>query len=209
MEIMALLKSFIYLTASSLLVPVLLLLAILTVWLVVYSGSFCGLWLARARLPRRIDVILCLERRDVTNLPAPVRHFYHSLTALNRPLENGSEDETGKKDRRQAEIAVLNLLRETEHRRWRSLDRLKMLIRIGPGLGLIGTLIPMGTGLASLSQGDLTRLSGDLVIAFTTAVVGMALGLLSYFFFTVQRRWVEEDVRNMELICELEMGKHE
>ena len=99
----------------------------------------------------------------------------------------------------------MNLLRDTEHQLWRSLDKLKMLIRIGPGLGLIGTLIPMGTGLASLSQGDLTRLSGDLVIAFTTTVVGLALGLVSYFFFTIQRRWVEEDVKNMELLCEVSM----
>jgi biopolymer transport protein ExbB/TolQ len=89
------------------------------------------------------------------------------------------------------DIAALNLLRETEHGMWKSLDHLKLLIRIGPGLGLIGTLIPMGTGLAALSQGDLARLSGDLVAAFTTTVVGMALGLISYLFFTIQRRWRE------------------
>jgi biopolymer transport protein ExbB/TolQ len=105
------------------------------------------------------------------------------------------------------EIAILNLLRESEHQLWKSLDRLKMLIRIGPGLGLIGTLIPMGTGLAALGQGDLSRLSGDLVIAFTTTVVGMALGLVSYFFFTIQRRWVEEDVKNMELVAEILMAE--
>ena len=67
----------------------------------------------------------------------------------------------------------------------------------------------MGTGLASLGQGDLTRLSGDLVIAFTTTVVGMALGLVSYCLFTVQRRWVEEDVKNMELAAEVLAGQSE
>lgn len=189
MEIMALLKSFIYLAASSLLMPTLLLLSALTVWLVIYSGSFCGLWLVRNRLPRPVDVINSLESRTFADFPAPVQRFCQRLFELN--------------DRNQAEIAVLNLLRETEHRLWTSLDRLKMLIRIGPGLGLIGTLIPMGTGLASLGQGDLTRLSGDLVIAFTTTVVGMALGLISYFFFTIQRRWVEEDIKNMELAAEI------
>jgi len=64
----------------------------------------------------------------------------------------------------------------------------------------------MGTGLASLGQGDLTRFTGDLVIAFTTTVVGLALGIVSYFFFTVQRRWVEEDVKNMELAAETLAG---
>ncbi|MCF6291477.1 MAG: MotA/TolQ/ExbB proton channel family protein [Desulfobacterales bacterium] len=192
MDIMALLKSFIYVAASSLLLPVLLLLSILTVGLVIYSGSFAGLWLGRSRLPRQVDVINSLKHRTFSDFPAPVRRFGKRLVEI--------------KEWDRAGIGALNLLRETEHQLWKSLDRLKMLIRIGPGLGLIGTLIPMGTGLASLGQGDLSRLSGDLVIAFTTTVVGMALGLVSYFFFTIQRRWVEEDVKNMELICELEIG---
>ncbi len=189
MDIIALLTSFIYLVSSSLLLPMLLLLSLLTVWLVVYSGRFFALWLARKRLPRRLDTIEAFIDKRLNDFSAPVRHFSQQFLQLHKPEI--------------AEIAVLNLLRDTEHRMWRSLDRLKMLIRIGPGLGLIGTLIPMGTGLASLGQGDLSRLSGDLVIAFTTTVVGMTLGLVSYFFFTIERRWVEEDVKNMELFCEL------
>ena len=192
MDIMALLKSFIYIAASSLLLPVLLLLAVLTIWLVVYSGSFFGLWLARIRLPRQINMINLFKRQTFTDVPVPVRRFGQKLIEL--------------KQQNQGEIEVLNLLRETEHGLWRSLDGLKILIRVGPGLGLIGTLIPMGTGLAALGQGDLTRLTGDLVIAFTTTVVGLALGIVSYFFFTIQRRWVEEDVKNMELAAEVLAG---
>jgi len=78
-----------------------------------------------------------------------------------------------------------------------------MIIRIGPGLGLIGTLIPMGTGLAALGQGDMTKLSSDLVIAFTTTVVGLALGMVAFFFFTIKKRWVEEDIKNIELATDL------
>ncbi len=192
MDIMALLKSFIYLAASSLLLPVLLLLTLLSIWLIVYSGSFFSLWLARIRLPAKVDVISTITNGDYTGLSAPVIRFCRKLQEF--------------KNLKHTDVEVLNLLRDTEHGLWKSLDGLKMLIRIGPGLGLIGTLIPMGTGLASLSQGDLTRLSGDLVIAFTTTVVGMALGLLSYFFFTIQRRWAEEDVKNMELAAELLMA---
>lgn len=194
MDIIALLASFIYLLSSSLLLPVLVLLSLLIVWLVMYSGQFFGLWLARKRLPAINDPLAAILSHHFESFPGTVRSFAEAFRGLH----------TGP----QADIAVLNLLRYHEHRMWCSLDRLKLLIRIGPGLGLIGTLIPMGTGLAALAQGDLTRLSGDLVIAFTTTVVGMALGLLSYFFFTIQRRWVEEDVKNMELLCELLMGDH-
>jgi len=61
----------------------------------------------------------------------------------------------------------------------------------------------MGTGLAALGEGDLTRLSSDLVIAFTTTVVGLALGITAFFFHTIRRRWVEHDVRSMEFVTEV------
>lgn len=191
MNIIAFLTSFIYLVSSSLLLPMLLLLSLLTVWLVVYSGSFFALWLARKRIQPPVNAIESLQAQRFDEFSGPVRAFSRAFVQARQAA--------------MADVAVINLLRDTEHRMWRSLDRLKLLIRIGPGLGLIGTLIPMGTGLASLSQGDLTRLSGDLVIAFTTTVVGMTIGLLSYFFFTIQRRWVEEDMKNMELLCEVSM----
>lgn len=195
MDIIALLKSFIYLAASSLLLPVLFILSCLAVWMVVYAGSFAGLWLARKRLPRPVDAMQAAAGKDLSLFSLPVRRFCRQLSRV----KTGSHPD----------IAALNLLRETEHGMWKSLDHLKLLIRIGPGLGLIGTLIPMGTGLAALSQGDLARLSGDLVVAFTTTVVGMALGLISYLFFTIQRRWVEEDLKNMALICELNVARIE
>ena len=76
-------------------------------------------------------------------------------------------------------------------------------MRTAPSLGLLGTLIPMGTGLAALGQGDMTRLSTDLVIAFTTTVTGLAIGTAAFCFYTVKRRWIEEDIKNMELVTEI------
>lgn len=193
MEIAASLTACIYLISSSLLVPVLCLLSLSTLWLLVYSGSFFGSWLKRKQLRRPADPIHTLLEQSFVQFSGPVRHFITQLLELKR--------------HNRQEIAVLNLLRETEQEFWASLDRLKILVRIGPGLGLIGTLIPMGTGLAGLSQGDFSRLSGDLVIAFTTTVVGMALGLVSYCYYTIQRRWIEEDLKNIELATELLIGE--
>ena len=102
-----------------------------------------------------------------------------------------------------SEAAIENLLQETTLRLWTSMDRLRILVRTAPSLGLLGTLIPMGTGLAALGQGDMTRLSADLVIAFTTTVTGLAIGAAAFFFYTVRRRWVEEDIKNMELATQM------
>ena len=194
MQILACLKTFIYIIASSLFLPVLLILSALFVWMLVYSGTFFKSWLQRSRLKKQgenlPEKILSGQYKD--SLPIRVVNI---LTRL--------ESMKGKT----ASVQVLNLIRDTEHRMFTSLDGLKMMIRIGPGLGLIGTLIPMGTGLASLGQGDLTQLSQSLVVAFTTTVVGMALGLLAYFYFTIQRRWVEQDIKNVQLAAQLLMGE--
>lgn len=192
MQLTAFLKTFIYLSASSLFVPVLLILSCLLVWMLVYSGGFFRRWIERLRLksdPQSLPELI-LSGQAGEYLTAPVDRVVEVLAETN-----------------QDPVRVINLLRDTEHAMWKSLDMLKMMIRIGPGLGLIGTLIPMGTGLASLGQGDLGQLSQDLVVAFTTTVVGMALGLLAYFYFTVQRRWVEQDIKNMELAAELLAGR--
>ena len=194
MQILAVLKTFIYLIASSLFLPVLLILSVLFVWMLVYSGTFFKSWLQRSRLKKQgenlPEKILSGQYKD--SLPIRVVNILNRLESM-----KGNT----------ASVQILNLIRDTEHRMFTSLDGLKMMIRIGPGLGLIGTLIPMGTGLASLGQGDLTQLSQDLVVAFTTTVVGMALGLLAYFYFTIQCRWVEQDIKNVQLAAQLLMGE--
>jgi len=197
MGIGALLKSFIYLIASSLLYPVLFLLVVLTVWILIYGGSFFAEWLERVRLfkyqPEDLPKII--------KAPDDRRIFSHRVNYyienLRRVLADSGES---------IEVVVENILQENTLNLWKSLDRARMVIRVGPSLGLIGTLIPMGTGLGALSQGDMTKLSTDLVIAFTTTVVGLAVGITSYFFYTIKRRWIEEDIKNIELATEILAG---
>ena len=198
MDIGALLKSFIYIISSSLLYPVLFLLVFLTGWILIYSGSFFAEWLERIRLkkypPERLPRII----RQGDN-PGVFSHRVNSYIKDIQRLLNNEDQST--------EAEIENFLQEKTLSIWKSLDRSRMVIRIGPGLGLIGTLIPMGTGLAALGQGDMTKLSSDLVIAFTTTVVGLAVGIVAYFFYTVKRRWVEEDIKNIELATEILANK--
>lgn len=193
MNIGALLQTFIYLVSSSLLYPVLVALSLLVVVVIVQAGGFFAEWLERLRLrpcPSQ-DLPRLLQSGLATD--AVSHRVNHYLTVLSEiRAQQGNH-----------QIAVENLLQSTTLALWKSMDRLRILVRTGPSLGLLGTLIPMGTGLASLGQGDLTKLSSDLVIAFTTTVVGMAAGTLAFCFYTVRRRWLEEDIKNMELATEL------
>ncbi len=61
----------------------------------------------------------------------------------------------------------------------------------------------MSTGLAALSQGDMSKLASELVLAFTTTVVGLAIGTSSYFLYWKKRRWIEQDIRRMEFLTEI------
>ena len=193
MDIGALLKSFIYLISSSLLYPVLLLLVLLSVITLVLAGSFVAEWLERLRLhaapPEKLPLMLKQGLKN-GNLSARVTRYMGVLQGF----------ET---DRGMVDLSVENLFQETSLSLWKSLDRLKILVRVAPSLGLIGTLIPMGTGLAALGQGDMTQLTTDLVIAFTTTVVGMAIGTAAFFFYTIKRRWIEQDVKTMALATDI------
>ncbi|WP_448873699.1 MotA/TolQ/ExbB proton channel family protein [Desulfobulbus propionicus] len=196
MDIGALLKTFIYLVSSSLLYPVLLALSLLVLMIIIQAGGFFAEWLERLRLrpcpsqdlPRLLQTG---QARDV--ISHRVNRYLQALAQIRSQPGNHP-------------IIVENLLQSTTLELWTSMDRLRILVRTGPSLGLLGTLIPMGTGLASLGQGDLTKLSSDLVIAFTTTVVGLAAGTVAFCFYTVRRRWLEEDIKNMELATELLMN---
>ena len=71
------------------------------------------------------------------------------------------------------------------------LERVDLLARSGPILGLMGTLIPLGPGLSALGNGDLSQLATAMTVAFDTTVVGLVIGLLAYIVGRVRRRWFE------------------
>ena len=54
----------------------------------------------------------------------------------------------------------------------RRLARTRLLVRAGPALGLMGTLIPLSPALTGLANGNTAALSQNLRIAFSVTVVG-------------------------------------
>jgi len=103
------------------------------------------------------------------------------------------------------DVRVENILQEHEIKMSKSLDKMRILVRIGPILGLMGTLIPMGGALLALSQGDLTMMANNLIIAFSTTVVGLAVAAVALVMTVHRERWYEEDMKNMEYLTELMM----
>ena len=85
----------------------------------------------------------------------------------------------------------------------RDVNRVRVLVRLGPCLGLAGTLIPLGPGLVALSEGDLGRLSAQLVVAFSTTVVGLLIGGVSYVIAMARAHTADLLAGDIELLADL------
>jgi biopolymer transport protein ExbB/TolQ len=92
------------------------------------------------------------------------------------------------------------MVREAEVIAHKRLSRLQILVRIGPMIGLVGTLIPLGPALQGLSKSDLDELGTHMNIAFTMTVFGILIGAMAYALYVVHRSWSEQDLSDLELI---------
>lgn len=176
MNILAGLETFLYTISSALIYPVVAGLTALTLWVFVYFGSFLREYLERKR------------------------GYYSSVERYKRMLdyEMSKASANGNLD-----INLERLLQDSELGLIKSLDRIRFVIRVGPALGLMGTLIPMGISLSSLAQGDMPKMASSMVTAFTTTVVGLACGVVAYLISLVKEKYVRVDMREMEYLTEL------
>lgn len=80
----------------------------------------------------------------------------------------------------------------------RRLDRTRLLVRAGPALGLMGTLIPLAPGLADLGRGDIASLAAELQTAFAATVVGLLVGTVAFALTLTRTRMYSEDLTALE-----------
>jgi biopolymer transport protein ExbB/TolQ len=103
-------------------------------------------------------------------------------------------------------VKPLKLLQEYEFHTVKRLERTRVLVRIGPMLGLMGTLIPLSPALVALSEGDTTELADDLRIAFSVTVIGLLIGGLAFVVSIVRDRIYSQDISDLEYLLELLEG---
>lgn len=97
---------------------------------------------------------------------------------------------------------IEHLVLEAEERLKHSLNPSRMLVKVAPSLGLLGTLIPMGVSLASMAAGNLEAMAGQMVVAFTTTIIGLACGTGAYVVNLVRQGWVNEVIREQRFLAE-------
>lgn len=79
----------------------------------------------------------------------------------------------------------------------------KTLAKMGPMLGLMGTLIPMGPALVGLSTGDIASMAYNMQVAFATTVVGLFSAAIGFITGQVKTRWYQHDRVNLQFLADL------
>jgi biopolymer transport protein ExbB/TolQ len=85
----------------------------------------------------------------------------------------------------------------------KELERCQLLIRVGPMLGLMGTLVPMGPALVALAAGDMATMAVNMQVAFSTTIVGIFVGGVGFFAQLVKKRWFNSDVTTLHYLLDL------
>ncbi len=100
------------------------------------------------------------------------------------------------------EALARKLVEHEEEKIDKSLRNTDIITRVGPTLGLMGTLIPLGPGLAALGAGDVNTLADALTIAFDTTVVGIGSGALCYFISKIRRGWYDQYLSDLDALSD-------
>ncbi|HEX2070515.1 MAG TPA: MotA/TolQ/ExbB proton channel family protein [Thermoleophilaceae bacterium] len=106
-------------------------------------------------------------------------------------------EQRGKPD---APDRIAKRMAEYDYRSMRRLERTRILVRMGPALGLMGTLIPLSPALAALAEGDVQRLTEDLRVAFSVTVAGLLVGMIAFAISLVRDRLYAQDYSDVEYV---------
>ncbi|MEK6766100.1 MAG: MotA/TolQ/ExbB proton channel family protein [Planctomycetota bacterium] len=211
MNIITYLQTILYTISSLLLYPVMILLICLLVMLIITIGRFLGEYIERRSHLAKHNVKELIETINNSKLHDIIERVEEFRSGLPYHAKNYFMDmvQELKKSGNDTDMRVEYLLQSKEQQMTKKLDKLRLLIRVGPSLGLMGTIIPMSSALAALSQGDIEKMSDSMIIAFSTTVVGLLIGIGAYFTSMLQNRWLNEDIKNIEYLTEGIMRKYE
>lgn len=199
------LSSFIHIISESLLTPVMVLLVIFLVVVILCIGGLINERISRKPissedLERLIRNISFSQSHDeIKQHVGESKLFEYQKNVLVKIADNY---DIGCESRK---ALASELISAEETKLIKSTNKTDVLVRIGPILGLLGTLIPLGPGLAALGSGDIFSLAEALTVAFDTTVTGLTIGALAYLVSKFKKQWYESDLINLETIAEAEL----
>ncbi len=191
-----------YEIADALRIPVLILALIALVVVIVETGSL-AVELRRRRYRSLVRLEAGVDRCRARLAAGQAREALRELLtfAWNIRMEEvyaGILDQWGRPD---AEPRIAKRLAEYDYTSLRRLERTRILVRMGPALGLMGTLIPLSPALAGLASGDVATLSDNLRVAFSVTVAGLLVGAIAFAISLVRDRLYAQDFSDVEYVA--------
>ncbi|WP_315548029.1 MotA/TolQ/ExbB proton channel family protein [Prevotella koreensis] len=197
---MTYISDFLFWISTGLLVPVIILLLIFLGRSLVLIGTFFGRYINVRKMQYvvkkefetlSIDNIEGLGERLPKNDSSLLMVYAHRILEVKDSRAN-----------------VERLLAQYEVEADKDMGVSKTLSKLGPVLGLMGTLIPMGPALVGLSTGDIASMAYNMQVAFATTVVGLFSGAVGVVTLQVKRRWYMQDIIQLEFLSELLNNKN-
>jgi biopolymer transport protein ExbB/TolQ len=192
---MEIISDILYWISTGLLVPVIVILIILFIRALLLIGSFFGQYLTIRRSSAQVRKALTdvtAETLDEVIAKLPKKDNVIVIAYIKKMISS-----------RNNRAEVKRLLAEFEIDADKDLGLSKMLVKLGPMLGLMGTLIPMGPALAGLASGDIESMARNMQVAFATTVTGLVAAAIGYVTQQVKQRWYLQDITNLEYLSEV------
>ncbi len=96
-----------------------------------------------------------------------------------------------------SEAPLWLLLDRTEAALKKRIDRIRTWVKLGPALGLAGTLIPLGAALQAVGVNNMQVLSDRLTVAFGSTVLGLTAGVIAMVISSYYERWYALDLAEL------------
>ena len=188
--------------SQSLTIPVLVILLIIVVISIITLGGLISEYTSRRKVPvgRIRDLIYEINSAA-------------SVDALKSVIGDAEIPKSQKKvlteiasssalDINSREALARKLVEFEEEKIDQRLQKTDIITRVGPTLGLMGTLIPMGPGLAALGAGDVNTLAESLTLAFNTTIVGIGSGALCYVISKIRSGWYDRYLSDLDALSD-------
>lgn len=179
--------------SKGLLVPVILLLIFLFLRSLFLVGGFFGQYLNYRRTRKQVDNAVnnfSVSQCDLFLSALPERNSSAIIDTMRNMVKS--------KDN---EALIEKHIANFENNTLDTLTIPNMLAKLGPMIGLMGTLIPMGPALVGLSSGDIASMAYNMQVAFATTVVGLFSAVIGFLSYQMRKKWYTHDMANIEYIA--------
>ena len=195
---MEIISKVLFWVANSLLIPDIIILLILFARSLLLLGGFYNQFITKRKNDKIVNPLIeTLTQESIKDLQMALPKKDNSLYIkyLKSLLDNTINEAY-------ADFTISNFENDLE----KDLSLSKMLAKLGPVLGLIGTLIAMSPALVGLSTGDISCMAYNMQVVFATTVVGLVVSAIGLVTLQVKQRWYAKEVNNLDYVARIATG---